>query len=251
MTSRCSTDMPKMTKTAVLPSQSAPRGRIVSWRSPPVSRIVVSPTRMTAADVTKPRLTSSSVRSDRAGSATPTLRALRRAGYSTLDSGWGDRGRRTEEEGAGPRGIRVRCGGGPACRGDAAQGDRDVLRWIEGHCGVGPGTAVIHLAVGVVSLLRGHQVTQVGLHGGDHRALFAVTEIRDADSGQNSDDHHDDQQLDQGEASFVVAHGTLPRLNDLGSILLRASLRVRARAGREKGRRPLRAPPPFPLAPRA
>ena len=33
----------------------------------------------------------------------------------------------------------------------------------------------------------------------------------DRDGGQYPDDHHDDQQLDEGEASVVAAHGGLQR----------------------------------------
>src|SRR4029077_10532254 len=70
-------------KTTVLPSQSRSSGSSVSSRSPPAITTVVSPTRMTAAEVTNPRFTRSSVRSERGGAF--ILGPCRPPATSTMD----------------------------------------------------------------------------------------------------------------------------------------------------------------------
>src|SRR4029079_19427207 len=52
-----------------------------------------------------------------------------------------------------------------------------------------------------VGLLGRHQVAQIRLHGGDVRLRLRVGELRDRDRGKNTDDHDDDQKLDEGETA--------------------------------------------------
>src|SRR5204863_7722993 len=51
--------------------------------------------------------------------------------------------------------------------------------------------------VGEVRLLSSHQVTKVGLHRGEVSLPLRIGELRDRDGGQDADDHHHDQQLNE------------------------------------------------------
>ena len=51
------------------------------------------------------------------------------------------------------------------------------------------------------ALLRRCQIFEVGLHLGDVGLLLRVGELRDRYDRENPDDHHHDQQLDQGETA--------------------------------------------------
>src|SRR5258706_303548 len=48
-----------------------------------------------------------------------------------------------------------------------------------------------------------HEVPQIRLHRCEIRLLLRVSELRNRDRGQNADDHHDDQKLDQCKALAV------------------------------------------------
>ena len=84
------------------------------------------------------------------------------------------------------------------------------------------------VAVGVhgVRLGVGRGVAQVVLERRS-RLLLLVQEQRDGDRGQQADDHHDDEQLDEGEATLTVAlllerfleHVTLQGLSVVGRLL--------------------------------
>ena len=89
-------------------------------------------------------------------------------------------------------------------------GDRDLQRHTlgEGRLEVGQRGGV-GVVVGVVDLLLRGQVLQVRLHGGHEGLLTGLGELRDRDGGQDPDDDHDDQQLDEGE-TLVVPHGVSP-----------------------------------------
>src|SRR2546430_14966163 len=52
-------------------------------------------------------------------------------------------------------------------------------------------------------LLGRHEVTKVGLHRGDVRLPLRIGELRDRDGGQDADDHHHDQQLDERKSLAV------------------------------------------------
>src|SRR2546421_971445 len=66
--------------------------------------------------------------------------------------------------------------------------------------------AVIH-GVGEERLLSRHEVTQVGLHRSDVSLPLPVGELRDRDGGQDADDYHHDQQLN--ERKTLAVHVTL------------------------------------------
>src|ERR1051325_966381 len=65
--------------------------------------------------------------------------------------------------------------------------------------------------VGEERLLSGHQVTKVGLHRGDVGLPLRIGELRDRDGGQDADDHHHDQQLNERK-SLAVHVAAYPRL---------------------------------------
>src|SRR5436853_643433 len=52
-------------------------------------------------------------------------------------------------------------------------------------------------------LSAGNQVAQIRLHRGEIRLFLRVRELRNRDRGQNTDDHDDDQKLDQCETLAV------------------------------------------------
>src|SRR2546421_1216667 len=57
--------------------------------------------------------------------------------------------------------------------------------------------------VGEERLLSSHQVTQVGLHGGQVGLALRIRELRDRDGGQDADNHHHDQQLNERKTLAV------------------------------------------------
>src|SRR5439155_9206539 len=59
----------------------------------------------------------------------------------------------------------------------------------------------------------GHQVPKVRLHGGDVRLRLRVGELRDRDGGQDADDHHHNQQLNECET--LAVHLTLLPLKSI------------------------------------
>src|SRR2546423_10841915 len=66
--------------------------------------------------------------------------------------------------------------------------------------------AVLH-GVGEDRLLSRHEVTHVGLHRSDVSLPLRVGELRDRDGGQDADDYHHDQQLN--ERKTLAVHVTL------------------------------------------
>src|SRR5213078_4264869 len=64
---------------------------------------------------------------------------------------------------------------------------------------------VLH-RVGEIRLFGGHEVPEIRLHRSQIRLLLRVGELRNRDGGQNTDDHHHDQKLDQGKA--LAVHST-------------------------------------------
>src|SRR6266704_4627318 len=58
-------------------------------------------------------------------------------------------------------------------------------------------------AVPVPTVIVPRPFPTVRLHRGDVRLLLRVGELRDRDGGQNADDHHHDQQLNEREALAV------------------------------------------------
>src|SRR2546423_8022985 len=57
--------------------------------------------------------------------------------------------------------------------------------------------------VGEERFLSRHEVPQVGLHRGDVSLPLRVGGLRDRDSGQDADDHHHDQQLNERKTLSV------------------------------------------------
>src|SRR4029077_13286907 len=57
--------------------------------------------------------------------------------------------------------------------------------------------------VGEERLLSRDQVTKVGLHRSDVGLPLRISELRDRDGGQDADDHHHDQQLDERKTLAV------------------------------------------------
>ena len=51
-----------------------------------------------------------------------------------------------------------------------------------------------------------HEVTKIRLHRGDVRLRLGVRELRNRDRGKNTDDHDDDQELDEREAFAELKH---------------------------------------------
>src|SRR6185437_12586591 len=58
-----------------------------------------------------------------------------------------------------------------------------------------------------IGFLGGHQIPKIRLHRGDVRLRLGVGELRDRDGGQDTDDHHHDQQLNERET--LAIHLTL------------------------------------------
>src|SRR5229473_2956709 len=107
----------------------------------------------------------------------------------------------------------------PAVTGREADGaelvagrDAKVDRTRGGRRGARHSRAVLD-RVGEVRLFGGHHVPKVRLHGGDVRLRLRVGELRDRDGGQNPDDHHHDQQLDERET--LAVHLTLLPLKSI------------------------------------
>src|SRR5690348_13305582 len=65
--------------------------------------------------------------------------------------------------------------------------------------------------------LGGHQVPKIRFHRGDVRLRLGVRELRDRDGGQNADDHHHDQELDQRETLAVHCHYPLQSVDTKGA----------------------------------
>src|SRR5690606_28021750 len=94
--------------------------------------------------------------------------------------------------------ARTRLGGVHA---DAdAAGRREVERRHVGRI------VVVVVRIRVVDLLLGSQVLEVRLHGREVGPLTRLAELGDGDRGQDADDHHDDQQLDQREPLTSLDH---------------------------------------------
>src|SRR6266513_5838197 len=137
-------------------------------------------------------------RSDRPGACAPKrLRALRLA----FLVGRRQRGR-TNVDRAGLRGRGVadprrptigRLGDG---RAHDTTGGVEVGAQVRG---------VLH-RVGEIRLFGGHEVPEIRLHRSQIRLLLRVSELRNRDGGQNADDHHHDEKLDQGKA--LAVHST-------------------------------------------
>src|SRR4029077_750865 len=77
-----------------------------------------------------------------------------------------------------------------------------------GRGGARRGGAVLD-RVGEERFLGGHQVPKVRLHRGDVRLRLGVGELRDRDGGQNADDHHHDQELNECK-TLAVHHEIAP-----------------------------------------
>src|SRR3989442_3365910 len=66
------------------------------------------------------------------------------------------------------------------------------------------------------TLFRSHQVPKVRLHRGDVRLRLRVGELRDRDGGQDADDYHHNQQLNECET--ITVHLTLLPLKFMSSV---------------------------------
>src|SRR5207245_10091855 len=62
------------------------------------------------------------------------------------------------------------------------------------------------------TLFRSHEVPEIRLHRSQIRLLLRVGELRNRDGGQNTDDHHNDQKLNEGE-TLAVHPTTSPMSN--------------------------------------
>src|SRR5262249_35061365 len=62
-----------------------------------------------------------------------------------------------------------------------------------------------HVVVDEVGLVRGRRVARVGCHAGIEAAGPVRRELRDRDRGEDADDGHDHQELDQGESLRLLA----------------------------------------------
>src|SRR5438034_426859 len=90
--------------------------------------------------------------------------------------------------------------------------DAEVDRTRGGRRGARRGRAVLD-RVGEVRLFGGHQVPKVRLHRGDVRLRLRVGELRDRDGGQDADDYHHNQQLNECET--LAVHLTLLPLKSI------------------------------------
>src|SRR5207249_3911475 len=90
----------------------------------------------------------------------------------------------------------------PAVGGRGDGRAHDTTRGGERGAQVG---GVLH-RVGEIRLFGGHEVPEIRLHRSQIRLLLRVGELRNRDGGQNTDDHHHDQKLDQGKA--LAVHST-------------------------------------------
>src|SRR2546427_5104130 len=111
----------------------------------------------------------------------------------------------------------------PRCPAVGRRGDgraHDTTRGGERGAQVG---GVLH-RVGEIRLFGGHEVPEIRLHRSQIRLLLRVGELRNRDGGQNTDDHHDDQKLDQGKA-LAVHSTTSPtrKIQDAKERILRCS----------------------------
>src|SRR5688500_5755365 len=96
--------------------------------------------------------------------------------------------------------------------------------------------------IGGITLLCGHEVTKVALHGREVRLLLRVRELRDRDRGQNADDHDDDQELDQGKAfPILVLHESTPVEGSVATEVRRTGRQVVRHGQGQKRRASLRA----------
>src|SRR5690606_5759811 len=71
------------------------------------------------------------------------------------------------------------------------------------------GVLVVVGRIRVVNFLLRLQVTQVAHHGLEVGLLTSLAELRNRDSGQNADDHDNDQQLDECETVALLEHTLL------------------------------------------
>src|SRR6478752_5906771 len=98
--------------------------------------------------------------------------------------------------------VRVRREPGTSIDGDLRHAD--TRRRLELH--TLRGVRRILGRIREVRLFSRDQVAQIRLHGGDVRLRLRVGELRDRDRGKNTDDHDDDQKLDEGETATGRAH---------------------------------------------
>src|SRR5690606_36091734 len=98
----------------------------------------------------------------------------------------------------GGRGLPAR--GGRRQRDGHAAGRREVERRHVGRI------VVVVVRIRVVDLLLGSQVLEVRLHGREVGPFTRLAELGDGDRGEDADDDHHDQQLDQREPLTSLDH---------------------------------------------
>src|SRR3989442_8319947 len=79
------------------------------------------------------------------------------------------------------------------------------------------------------TLFRSHQVPKVRLHRGDVRLRLRVGELRDRDGGQDADDYHHNQQLNECETLRSDLH--TPQLQSLPQLVRRPLLEINTTSG--------------------
>lgn len=77
----------------------------------------------------------------------------------------------------------------------------DAIRRLKAQIGDG---GRVGLVVVEVVFLNGREVFEIALQRRGERLAFRVLELRNGDRRQNANDHHNDEQLDEGEASRLA-----------------------------------------------
>ncbi len=130
--------------------------------------------------------------------AARSRRAVLLAPDETFDRSRSERRNIAVEQRAGERKRRrVRCRRGPSGRRGIHNRQADAGRVIELQVRQ---AARVHRVLEKIRFLGRGQVAQVGLQRRHVCLAFRVLELRDCDGGKNPDNHHNDQQLNEGES---------------------------------------------------
>src|SRR5690349_18833932 len=159
--------------TVVLPSHSASSDSSVARKSPPVMRIVVSPTTATADEVTNPSSRSSAVRSDRRSRPATSATRYRRIGRRRRNR----RCHSVEDHARFGGQRRRRRSRRPARVGRIHDGYENAGRGAELDACTGNHPAVVGPVLYPVAFLGGGQIAQVGAHRGHYSLLLRVGEL--------------------------------------------------------------------------